>query len=298
MPGILTGPGISSIGSNQELADFSNVLAGATGLDPRVIYAWGMEETGGAPYGGHHNWLNLRPYPGDPYSGVSPGNFEEYNSIGDAERAAIIRLHQPFARGIIASAGSTPANEISAIAASGWDAGHYGGPGGPNLLSEFRSIYPNVATGGAALSPGTKITGATGGGVAPKGVVSGIESAVTGPFKAVEGYIVKGLLIILGSGIALIGLYFIVRALGGPSVGIMDKATSIATRGAVSAAPPRQGDAAIERGEPVARTDAPRTPTRSDKRQAARNARGRERAAQDAKAGRDARYGGDDDIPF
>lgn len=141
------------------------------------------------------------------------------------------------------------------------------------------------------------------GGLVPRGVkqgVSSVEKGVTGAFDWVKTYVLKGVLIILGSAVALMGLYLIVRALGAPSIPIADKATGFFTRGAVSPspAPRRAGDAAADRGEPVTRTDAPEAPTRTDKRQAARNERGRQRATERAKRDRDARYGGDDDIPF
>lgn len=172
MPGILTGPGVQSIGSNQELADFASQVSSQTGIDARVIYAWGQQETGGSAIG--HNWLNLRPYPGDPYSGVSSGGFEEYNSTQDAVSATVRRIRQPFAAPIVnaAKTNATPAAEIAAIASTGWDAGHYGGTGGPNLLRTFDSLYGAPAAG----SPGTvtSVTGTTGGGNAGSGV--GINS--------------------------------------------------------------------------------------------------------------------------
>lgn len=298
MPGILNPAGPQETDDQAELAQFANYVGAKTGLDPRVVYAWGKDETGGHPYGGFHNWLNLRPYPGDPYSGVSPGNFEEYTSVSDAEIAAVRRLHQPFASGIVASAGSTPADEISAIAASGWDAGHYGGPGGPNLRSVFQSIYPSVNLGSPAAT--TKVNAALGGGQQPKGVVDTVTGALTGWVGSVEGWIKRFAFLVLGSGLALLGLYLIVRAMGAPSVGIMDKVTTVATRGAIkpSSSPRRKGDAAIERGDDVTRTGPPERRTRADTKQARRNAKGRERAANERIAARDREYGGADDIPF
>jgi hypothetical protein len=299
MSGIFNPAGLQEFNDQAELAQFANYVGAKTGLDPRVVYAWGKDETGGHPYGGFHNWLNLRPYPGDPYSGVSPGNFEEYQSVSDAEIAAVRRLHQPFASGIIGSAGTTPADEISAIAASGWDAGHYGGPGGPNLRSVFQSIYPSVNLGSPAAT--TNVNAALGGGQQPGGLVSWITSGIGGlfghPLGLLETWIKRAAFIILGSGLALLGLYLIVRALGAPSVGIMDKVATVATRGAIkpSSSPRRKGDAAIERGAEVTRTGPPEPRTRADRRQSGKLARQREREAAGAAKQRDADAGG---VPF
>lgn len=210
MPGIITGPGISGIQDANEHAAFANAIAAATGLDPRVVYTWAQEETGGHPYAGGHNWLNLRPYPGDPYVGVSPGGFEEYASVQQAEQATIRRLRQPFASGILASRGQPPQSEIAAIAASDWDAGHYGGPGGPSLVNVFRSLYPDVAISSpAAHTPINSATGSPSG-----GIVAGTESAVGGVFGGVESVVIRGLLILGGTLVVLVGLYLIVRSFG------------------------------------------------------------------------------------
>jgi hypothetical protein len=297
MPGIIPGSGISGIQSADEHAEFANSVAAATGIDPRVVYAWAQVETGGTPYGGFHNWLNLRPYPGDPYSGVSPGNFEEYSSLASAEAAAIRRIKMPFASGIIAADGTTPAQEISAIAASGWDAGHYGGPGGPSLLAAFRSIYPNVDTGGAALKKGSTVSAVSGGGQSPGSVTSvatGIGSDVS---KFLEKWVVRGALIVLGTGLALVGLYLIARAIGAPSISPLDKASAVLTRGRETPKPkPRiKGEAAASRGEEVTTTSRPEPTTKSDRRQVRKNAKSREKAATAERKSRDQQYG---DIPF
>src|ERR1035437_318163 len=103
MAGPITGPGITSIIGQSEEATFANDVAKKFGLDPRVVYAWAQQETGGQAVG--HNWLNLRPYPGDPYSSVSSGGFEMFSSEQNAEAAAIRRIAQPFAAPIVASKG-------------------------------------------------------------------------------------------------------------------------------------------------------------------------------------------------
>lgn len=210
MPGIIPGSGIAGIQSADEHAQFANAIAAATGLDPRVVYTWTQEETGGTPYGGYHNWLNLRPYAGDPYTGVSPGGFEEFSSVQQAEQATLRRLRQPFASGILASRGEPPQSEIAAIAASNWDAGHYGGAGGPALVNVFRSLYPDVnISSPAAHTPISAATGSPSG-----GVVAGTESAVGGVLSGAEGIVIRGLMILGGVLVALVGLYLIVRSFG------------------------------------------------------------------------------------
>src|SRR5438552_3986259 len=119
-------------------ARFVSGVSAQTGLDPRVVVAWEHAEGDYAPGGtGGHNYLNLRPYPGDPYSSVSGGGFDQFGSVEDAIRATVRRINQPFAAGIRGSVGRPPASEIGAIAASAWDSGHYGGFGGPNLRTIF-----------------------------------------------------------------------------------------------------------------------------------------------------------------
>ncbi len=176
MPGPADKPGA---GNATEIAQFANAVAAQTGLDPRVVIAWGEIETGGQA--NSHNWLNLRPYPGDPYSGVSSGNFEQFNSVQDAITASVRRIKQPFAAPIVASAGKPPAQEIAAIASTGWDAGHYGGAGGPNLLREFNSLYPNAATGPAQKTPASGVG-------APTGVdIPNPIAPITDAFHSIEG---------------------------------------------------------------------------------------------------------------
>lgn len=135
----------------QNQSQFAEDIARATGLDPRVVYAWAQSEGAYAKGGtGGFNFLNLRPYSGDKYASVSPGGFEQFSSLADAEKATLRRISMPFASPI-AKAGQaakfgaalSPAQEIGAIASTGWDSGHYGGPGGPALQRIFASIFPN-----------------------------------------------------------------------------------------------------------------------------------------------------------
>lgn len=283
-----------------EQSQFANEIAAYLGYDPRVVFAWTQLETGGHTYGGFHNWLNLRPYPGDPYSGVSPGNFEEYASAKDAMIATKRRLSQPFAAPIRAAGGPghTPEQEIAALALSAWDAGHYGGPGGPSIVSVFNSLYPGAKLSGPASSHvvsggGTqtqssaldKLTGVPGSG--------GISGLVGDTFSGVESALLRGVFILAGVAISLVALYIIVRALGVSAPTLPGPLGRVASAAAPSA--PRKGDAAAGRGEPVTRTGAPEPVTRADRKALRKNDRMRQREAAGAARQRDADAGG---VPY
>lgn len=257
----VTPPGAVQYQNDQaERAQFANAVASQTGLDPRVVSAWAQEETGGHPYGGFHNWLNLRPYPGDPYSGVSPGNFEEYSSLNDAVAATVRRLNQPFAAGIRSSAGQSPASQISAIAASGWDAGHYGGAGGPRLRSVFDSLWGHAAEGKAVPAGSTVGPQGPGEGVAgPGGAVGGIARDLSAPFRFLTSWrlweVVGGFLLLL------IGLYLLGRQFGLPNALGFTPAGELAKRGAeqLPGVQPRQNSREYRRGQREGRLSASRS---------------------------------------
>lgn len=206
-----------------EEANFANWIAGRTGLDPRVILSWAALESGGSALA--HNWLNIRPYPGDPYIGVSPGGFEEFSSVSEAEQATLTRLRMPFARPIIASAGQPPATEILAIASTGWDAGHYSktpkdrSTWGENLLSEFESLYPSGNPQGPPTK--SKVTGTGGGGGSPSSGVGdpfGIVSGITGFFGGIWSWFLNHLerlgLLLAGALLVILGVLLVARGEG------------------------------------------------------------------------------------
>lgn len=206
-------------------------VAKATGIDPRVLTAWVDIEGANAPGGtGHYNYLNLRPTSGDQYAGVSSGNFEEFASVQQAEAATERRLGMPFASGIIAAAHAkaSPRVEINAIAGSGWDAGHYGGAGGPNLVNEFESIFGK----GSADSKYEAITGFSGAAAtataagqggstidkvkdAATGIPGAIEDAA-GEVKSVFDFLFsyRFLEIVGGGALVLVGLVGLMREVG------------------------------------------------------------------------------------
>lgn len=213
MPGILTGPGIASINAQNEEAQFSNAVAKDTGLDPRVVWSWASLETGGNAIG--HNWLNIRPYPGDPYIGVSPGGFEEFRSVQDAITATERRIRQPFAGPILSSRGEPPAAEIAAIASTGWDAGHYGGPGGPSLLAEFKKLFPTADPGTFSGNPTTGVmSGQTTGGGGPFGVVGAVSGLGEGIWSWFTSHLLRLGLLLAGGALIIIGVLLVARSAG------------------------------------------------------------------------------------
>lgn len=137
-------------------AKFVQQVSAATGIDPRVLIAWVGQENADAPGGtGGYNYLNLRPYKGDPYSSVSSGGFEQFSTVDAAVIATVRRIQQPFAAPIVASARAKqdPRQEIAAIASTGWDQSHYGGAGGPNLLNKFTSLFSAAGADSPYVSP-------------------------------------------------------------------------------------------------------------------------------------------------
>lgn len=122
-------------------------VSAATKIDPRVLVAWVQAEGAYAQNGtGGFNYLNLRPAAGDVgVSHVTQGNFDNFTSVNAAITSTVNRLRNPFAAPILATARTkpTPAQQINAIASTGWDSGHYGGNGGVNLVNIYTSLFKN-----------------------------------------------------------------------------------------------------------------------------------------------------------
>lgn len=116
----------------------------ATGIDPRVIIAW-MKAEGAYTKGGTggYNYLNIRPFAGDKHINTSSAGFSQFGNEQDAIAATVSVLNQPNMRMITSTAKTkpTPKQQIAAIAASPWDANHYGGNGGVNLQNTFAQLF-------------------------------------------------------------------------------------------------------------------------------------------------------------
>ena len=218
MPGIIgpgAGGGATASGDPQVL--FVNSVAQQTGLDPRVVYTWTVAEGAYAPGGtGHYNYLNLRPYPGDPYSGVSSGNFEQFSNVNDAITATVRRINQPFALVIRQSIGKPPVQQLQAIGQSAWDAGHYlrNGQVGGKLIADFTSRYGQGALGGKPQSQ--PLPGAGAG-------ASGDQTKLPGPGSVLNFLTpdwlnvhntLRALQVVAGAVLVMVGLYLLARQVG------------------------------------------------------------------------------------
>lgn len=211
-----------------ELEQFAFGVAQQTGLDPRFVTAWAQQETGGRA--NSHNWLNLRPYhenQGGPTDDVgvighTSGNFDEFATVQDAITSSVHRINQPFARPILDAKGKSPVQEIAALASTGWDAGHYGGVGGPNLQRTFAGLYGKDALGSPAVTAATGGVGPNGesqrpgavGSVVndPVGAVTGAAGSVEDAFKFLTSW--RFAEIVGGFALVLVSFYLIGRQFG------------------------------------------------------------------------------------
>lgn len=177
-----------TIAAHTPLQQFIDVLSAKTKLDPRVLAAWAQQEGAYAPNGtGHYNFFNLRPksggssWSGVKLAGVSSRDFAQFANAQDAatETAWWLNNMSNYA-GIRAAAGKgTPATQISAIAASPWDEGHYGGHGGINLKATFASLFGSKQLNTPAESVGSG-GGIDVGKIVTDSVVGGAVDAATG----------------------------------------------------------------------------------------------------------------------
>lgn len=127
---------------------FVQGVSQGTGIDPRVLVAWIASE--GHPGDQFNNYMNITAAtaaynkakygaPGPSGSTVPSSNpTAEFGSVQDGITATISEINSLG----LQFAGQSPRSEIATIAASGWASGHYGGPGGPNFVATFNSLYP------------------------------------------------------------------------------------------------------------------------------------------------------------
>jgi hypothetical protein len=255
MAGIV-GPGGVATGDQiqNEEAQFATDVGKNTGVDPRVIFAWAQQEGAYAKNGtGGLNFLNLRPQAGDPYSSVSPGGFEQFSSLSNAETATERRIKEPFIwsyLGPVVAEKGTPAQEISAIGQSGWDRAHYGNPPGEKLLASYNAYYP-----GTAGQPSTS-TDITAGGTSGTGSVTGSipgYTDITGALSSIQSafaflFSVRFLEILGGGLLVLLGLWLLARQLGvsapkppGPAADVFESAAATGETRERAAAGRREG---------------------------------------------------------
>jgi hypothetical protein len=293
------GPASTPVADKEQYAAY---ISANTGFDPRVVEAWISGEGHPGDLPGYFNFMNIQAataaYNHDPYVGVGPANTAIFGSIDRGEKAALDEIN---ALHLGNESGKTIAQQISDIAASPWASSHYGGPGGPNLVRDFQGMYPGVNIGGAAQK--SPYAGAGGGGIDlnPADAIGGLFGH---PVGAIEGIVMRGLMILGGTLVVLIGLYFIVRAFGlAPGV------TDIIPIARVAKKIPGGGGGgkeripvAAQRGEEVTKTSRPQAHTpktkRAYERQQERTQRAENKTKRDAARQRDRQFGGADDIPF
>lgn len=131
-------------GLDTNAAKFVVGVSSATGIDPRVVVAWVVQEGTYTKGGiGHNNFLGLKVQAGDKYTSVGPGNFEQYANVNDAIYSASRRIKSNHAISATAKSKPSPREQIRAIAASSWDQNHYGPTGSPgkNLMATFGRIF-------------------------------------------------------------------------------------------------------------------------------------------------------------
>lgn len=197
---------------------FAYQVAAGTGLDPRVILAQITAEGAPGNGAGYFNYLNIAAptaaYNKTPYVGVGPANTAIFGTM-QAGVAATIAEYK--ALGITKAAGKPPAEQIDAIANSGWASSHYGTPAGSNLLNDFKSLYPNANVGGAPASGyGAATQGQTTLGQSPIGQVVTVPLSIADFLGRLTNpaYIIRGLELVAGSVLVLLGLWLLVKQVG------------------------------------------------------------------------------------
>lgn len=116
----------------------AQTVSAGTGIDPYVLLAqWALETGWGESFAGQYNLGNIRS---------ASGPFLNFASLADFAFVAIETWHNGFYLGVLASAGQSAADQIAAIGASPWDAGHYGSPAGSHLLPYYQQLAPPAPT--------------------------------------------------------------------------------------------------------------------------------------------------------
>jgi len=185
--------GVSAL--NRSQLDFAASLSKITGLNQYVIEAWELAEepASRSPSAQGYNWLN-----------IGPG--KTYASDAAAVQATAQFLQGSYYTGIRAAAKSgTPAQQLAAIAASPWDAGHYGSSAGNplgNLAGTYQIVSSKKVTGdvitsgiGAVLGAPGKAVGAVSSGVSSVGDALG---KLTDPSVWLSaGFVLAGLVLVV-----------------------------------------------------------------------------------------------------
>lgn len=134
----------SPLPGNDTKTSYINQVAEATGLDPRVVAAWAAGEGHPGDFPGYFNYMNITTATahslGIPTVGTGPAGTAIFGNMANGVLAAAKEIDSLG----ISSAG-TPRDQIASIAASRWAESHYGGPGGPNLVRTYVSMFGEQA---------------------------------------------------------------------------------------------------------------------------------------------------------
>jgi hypothetical protein len=125
------------------IANFGGVadqVASGTGLSRwSLLVQWANETATGTQIFNRNNLANIR---------CSPSTFCQYATLADFADAAIATWHNGFYGAVLATAGQSVSNQLLAIGASPWSAGHYGlrecGYAGCSLIALWRSEFDSV----------------------------------------------------------------------------------------------------------------------------------------------------------
>lgn len=188
-----------------EAEALAQALQRSLGLDLNVLRAWIAHESawGRSPIRSF-NYLNAKKVEGGQLVWAS------FSSVAEAADyyTGLIHRRPEWYGPIVASAGSSPAQQIAAIAASPWDQSHYGGPGGPNL----RRTYGTVARSyGGADFGAVPTNGATPAAIGATPVVFGIGDFWEGFKKAVPRWITATVFFTVGVAATVLGIRQIFR---------------------------------------------------------------------------------------
>jgi hypothetical protein len=113
---------------------FARTVAELTGLDPVLVRSWVGAESGWGVTKGSHNYLNVT-------NGGTSRGFAAYPSVDiAASRVAQLLNTSSYYAGIRSAIPAGGLAQAKAIAASPWDAGHYGGDG-----SRLTAVYAELA---------------------------------------------------------------------------------------------------------------------------------------------------------
>jgi hypothetical protein len=126
---------------------FARTVAELTGLDPVLVRSWVGAESGWGVTKGSHNYLNVT-------NGGSSRGFAAYPSVDiAASRVAQLLNTSSYYAGIRSAIPAGGLAQAKAIAASPWDAGHYGGDGSrlTAVYAELAGTTPNIVLAGNPL---------------------------------------------------------------------------------------------------------------------------------------------------